>query len=212
MPSEPRRYSALDIGCLSGRNAQGEAVSVTDEALAKIREMISSGEFQPGDRLPKESDLAARLSVSRNSLREAIRALSLIHVVDVRQGDGTYVTSMEPELLSAGRLVRDRLPPRRQGAPPARGPTRAGAGGDRAGGRPDRRGGPRRPARAAGRDARGVVGRGVRAARRRVPRPDRRVLGQPGAGFAHPRGLRPDDARARLARHHAGRRGRADAG
>ena len=75
-------------------------MSVTDEALAKIREMISSGEFSPGDRLPKESDLAARLSVSRNSLREAIRALSLIHVVDVRQGDGTYVTSMEPELLS----------------------------------------------------------------------------------------------------------------
>jgi GntR family transcriptional regulator, transcriptional repressor for pyruvate dehydrogenase complex len=75
-------------------------VSVTDEALAKIREMISSGEFSPGDRLPKESDLAARLNVSRNSLREAIRALSLIHVVDVRQGDGTYVTSMEPDLLS----------------------------------------------------------------------------------------------------------------
>jgi GntR family transcriptional regulator, transcriptional repressor for pyruvate dehydrogenase complex len=75
-------------------------VSVTDEALAKIREMISSGEFKPGDRLPKESDLAARLEVSRNSLREAIRALSLIHIVDVRQGDGTYVTSMEPDLLS----------------------------------------------------------------------------------------------------------------
>jgi len=75
-------------------------VSVTDEALAKIREMIASGEFKPGDRLPKEADLAARLEVSRNSLREAIRALSLIHIVDVRQGDGTYVTSMEPELLS----------------------------------------------------------------------------------------------------------------
>src|SRR5262249_33296165 len=47
-----------------------------------------------------ESDLAARLAVSRNSLREAIRALSLIHIVDVRQGDGTYVTSMEPDRLS----------------------------------------------------------------------------------------------------------------
>ena len=75
-------------------------MSVTDEALAKIREMISSGEFKPGDRLPKESDLAARLKVSRNSLREAILALSLIHVVDVRQGDGTYVTSMEADMLS----------------------------------------------------------------------------------------------------------------
>jgi len=76
-------------------------MSVTDEALSRIREMISSGEFKPGDRLPREADLAARLQVSRNSLREAIRALSLIHVVDVRQGDGTYVTSMEPDLLSS---------------------------------------------------------------------------------------------------------------
>ena len=75
-------------------------MSVTDEALSRIREMIGSGEFKPGDRLPKESDLAARLQVSRNSLREAIRALSLINILDVRQGDGTYVTTMEADLLS----------------------------------------------------------------------------------------------------------------
>jgi GntR family transcriptional repressor for pyruvate dehydrogenase complex len=75
-------------------------MSVTDEAVERIREMITAGELRPGDRLPNESDLAQRLKLSRNSLREAIRALSLIHVVDVRQGNGTYVTSMEPELLS----------------------------------------------------------------------------------------------------------------
>jgi DNA-binding FadR family transcriptional regulator len=74
-------------------------VAVTDEAIGKIKEMIVSGELGPGDRLPKESDLADRLGLSRNSLREAVKALSLIHVLDVRQGDGTYVTSLEPRLL-----------------------------------------------------------------------------------------------------------------
>jgi GntR family transcriptional repressor for pyruvate dehydrogenase complex len=77
-------------------------VGVTDEAIEKIKNMIVSGELRPGDRLPKETDLAERLGLSRNSLREAVRALSLIRVLDVRQGDGTYVTSLEPALLLDG--------------------------------------------------------------------------------------------------------------
>jgi GntR family transcriptional repressor for pyruvate dehydrogenase complex len=75
------------------------SVALTDEAIERIKEMIVSGELGPGDRLPKEGDLAVRLGLSRNSLREAVRALSLIRVLDVRQGDGTYVTSLKPELL-----------------------------------------------------------------------------------------------------------------
>jgi GntR family transcriptional regulator, transcriptional repressor for pyruvate dehydrogenase complex len=74
-------------------------VAVTDSAIDKIKEMIMSGELHPGDRLPKEADLAERLGLSRNSLREAVKALSLIRVLDVRQGDGTYVTSLQPRLL-----------------------------------------------------------------------------------------------------------------
>jgi len=74
-------------------------MALTDEAIGKIKEMITSGELGPGDRLPKEADLAERLGLSRNSLREAVRALSMIRVLDVRQGDGTYVTSLEPHLL-----------------------------------------------------------------------------------------------------------------
>jgi len=77
-------------------------MAVTDEAIEKIKAMIVSGELRPGDRLPKESDLAERLGLSRNSLREAVRALSLIRVLDVRQGDGTYVTSLEPAVLLDG--------------------------------------------------------------------------------------------------------------
>jgi DNA-binding FadR family transcriptional regulator len=74
-------------------------MAVTDEAIVKIKDMIVRGELGPGDRLPREADLAERLGLSRNSLREAVKALSLIHVLDVRQGDGTYVTSLEPALL-----------------------------------------------------------------------------------------------------------------
>jgi DNA-binding FadR family transcriptional regulator len=74
-------------------------MAVTDEAIEKIKAMIVSGALKPGDRLPKEADLAGELGLSRNSLREAVRALSLIHILDVRQGDGTYVTSLAPPLL-----------------------------------------------------------------------------------------------------------------
>lgn len=74
-------------------------MAVTDEAIEKIKGMIVSGALGPGDRLPKESELAAELGLSRNSLREAVRALSLIRILDVRQGDGTYVTSLDPQLL-----------------------------------------------------------------------------------------------------------------
>ncbi|MEU5755957.1 FadR/GntR family transcriptional regulator [Streptomyces sp. NPDC047829] len=74
-------------------------MAVTDEAIEKIKGMIVSGALRPGDRLPRESELAADLGLSRNSLREAVRALSLIRILDVRQGDGTYVTSLDPQLL-----------------------------------------------------------------------------------------------------------------
>jgi DNA-binding FadR family transcriptional regulator len=74
-------------------------VAVTDEAIEKIKAMIVSGTLRAGDRLPKEADLAAELGLSRSSLREAVRALSLMNILDVRQGDGTYVTSLEPTLL-----------------------------------------------------------------------------------------------------------------
>jgi GntR family transcriptional repressor for pyruvate dehydrogenase complex len=74
-------------------------MSVTDEAIEKIKQMIVSGELGPGDRLPREPDLAAHLGLSRNSLREAVRALALVRILDVRQGDGTYVTSLESDVL-----------------------------------------------------------------------------------------------------------------
>ena len=74
-------------------------MAVTDEAILKIKEMLLSGKLRPGDRLPPEKALSDELGLSRNSLREAVKALELIRVLDVRRGDGTYVTSLEPRLL-----------------------------------------------------------------------------------------------------------------
>ncbi len=74
-------------------------MAVTDEAIEKIKAMITSGDLRAGDRLPREAELAAQLGLSRSSLREAVRALSLVNILDVRRGDGTYVTSLDPNLL-----------------------------------------------------------------------------------------------------------------
>jgi GntR family transcriptional repressor for pyruvate dehydrogenase complex len=74
-------------------------VALTDEAILKIKGMILSGELKPGDRLPPENQLSGALGLSRSSLREAVKALEIIRVLDVRRGDGTYVTSLTPSLL-----------------------------------------------------------------------------------------------------------------
>jgi GntR family transcriptional repressor for pyruvate dehydrogenase complex len=70
-----------------------------DGAVDQIKQLITDGRLRPGDKLPVEKDLAGLLGVSRNSVREAVRALTTIRVLDARQGDGTYVTSLKPELL-----------------------------------------------------------------------------------------------------------------
>lgn len=74
-------------------------MAVTDDVILRIKDMIRTGELVPGDRLPPEKELGELLGASRNSLREAVKALEAIRVLDVRRGDGTYVTSLEPELL-----------------------------------------------------------------------------------------------------------------
>lgn len=74
-------------------------MALTDEAIRRIKDMIVAGDLRPGERLPPERELGERLGLSRNSLREAVKALELIRVLDVRRGDGTYVTSLEPRLL-----------------------------------------------------------------------------------------------------------------
>jgi GntR family transcriptional repressor for pyruvate dehydrogenase complex len=65
----------------------------------KILTMIKEGHFAAGEKLPNERQLATQLQVSRPSLREAMRSLAFMNIVDIRQGDGTYISSLEPGLL-----------------------------------------------------------------------------------------------------------------
>ena len=74
-------------------------MSRTDEVVDGIRTMILDGRLNAGSRLPIEKDLAVELGVSRGSLREGVRALSVLGVLETRQGDGTYVTSLDPAVL-----------------------------------------------------------------------------------------------------------------
>lgn len=74
-------------------------MGVIENTIDKIKQMLVAGDLKPGDKLPIERDLATRLGVSRNTVREAVRALTTIRVLQARQGDGTYVTSLAPELL-----------------------------------------------------------------------------------------------------------------
>ncbi|NUS17051.1 MAG: FadR family transcriptional regulator [Streptomyces sp.] len=77
-------------------------MSLTDKAIARIRELIQTGELPPGAKLPPEQQLASDLGLSRNLMREAVKALVVARVLEIRRGDGTYVTSLEPALLLEG--------------------------------------------------------------------------------------------------------------
>jgi GntR family transcriptional repressor for pyruvate dehydrogenase complex len=77
-------------------------MSLTEKAMTRIRELIQSGELPAGSRLPPEQQLATDLGVGRNIMREAVRALMAARVLEVRRGNGTFVTSLEPRLLLEG--------------------------------------------------------------------------------------------------------------
>jgi GntR family transcriptional regulator, transcriptional repressor for pyruvate dehydrogenase complex len=76
-------------------------VPAADGATGRLKEMILSGRLGPGDRLPAERELAAQLGVSRNTIREAVAALTQVGVLDSRVGAGTYVTELRPATLFA---------------------------------------------------------------------------------------------------------------
>lgn len=71
------------------------------EVINNIKQMILDGKLTPHQRLPSEKDLAEALGVSRPTVREAVRGLMTLNIVESRHGDGTYVTSLDPTLLAA---------------------------------------------------------------------------------------------------------------
>ncbi|WP_199824965.1 FadR/GntR family transcriptional regulator [Streptomyces maremycinicus] len=82
--------------------------TVTQRAIERIKAMITDGSLEPGQRLPTERDLAAELGISRSSIREAIRALTVLGVLEARHGSGIYVTALNAgDLLETFGVVAD---------------------------------------------------------------------------------------------------------
>jgi DNA-binding FadR family transcriptional regulator len=73
----------------------------------QLRQLMSSGEFAVGSRLPAERDLATQLGVSRPSVREALIALEVEGMIEVRTGSGIYVQSTSPNANQAGPSASD---------------------------------------------------------------------------------------------------------
>lgn len=61
------------------------------EIVKQLREMISADNLQSGDKIPSERELSERLNVGRSSVREALRALELLGLIETRRGEGTYI-------------------------------------------------------------------------------------------------------------------------
>ena len=86
-------------------------MSAVDDAFHGLRHMISSGRLGAGQRFPPEADLCDELGVSRSSLREAVRMLSALGVVESRHGSGVYVSALRPEdIIGSLALTVDLLP------------------------------------------------------------------------------------------------------
>jgi GntR family transcriptional repressor for pyruvate dehydrogenase complex len=98
-------YFAVDVKRKMGNRLQGgpgegfipvrpvRKKSVPEEIILELKSLIDSGHLSPGSKLPGERELAQMMNVSRPSLREALRVLSLLGVIENRPGSGTYLAS-----------------------------------------------------------------------------------------------------------------------
>ena len=67
---------------------------VSGEIIDQVRDLLTSGRLKPGDRLPSERELAQAVSAGRSAVREAIRAMESLGIVEVRAGKGTFVAAL----------------------------------------------------------------------------------------------------------------------
>lgn len=74
---------------------------IYEEIVEQIRKLVTEGQLRPGDRLPSERHLAERLQVSRASVREALSALEMMGLLEIRSGEGTYIRQVNIESVIA---------------------------------------------------------------------------------------------------------------
>lgn len=72
---------------------------LSDEVYRQLVSLISSGELKPGDKIPSERELAADMGISRQSIREALNRAEVMRLIEVRQGEGSFILSSVNESL-----------------------------------------------------------------------------------------------------------------
>lgn len=77
-----------------------QRISVTDAVVESVKELIESGEYAAGQKLPTEASLCQTLGVSRTSVREAIRMLQALGYVEIRPGRGAFVAEQKKEAVA----------------------------------------------------------------------------------------------------------------
>ena len=92
MSEEGRRREDMGI-------APVKSTRIYQEIVRQVKSMIAEGRLKSGDQLPPERDLAEKFVVSRTSVREALRALESLGLVEIRPGEGTFVREVSVESL-----------------------------------------------------------------------------------------------------------------
>lgn len=83
--------------------------SLVETAIESLRQAIETDQWSVGDKLPVESELSEALGVSRNTVREAVRVLAHVGMLETRQGDGTYVRATRDAGETLKRIARTQL-------------------------------------------------------------------------------------------------------
>ncbi len=73
---------------------------IYEQVASTLMEMIRSGKLKPGDKLASVQQLAENFSVSRSAVREALTSLRAMGLIELKQGEGTFVRAFEPSLLN----------------------------------------------------------------------------------------------------------------
>ena len=76
-----------------------KSTRIYEEIVRQIKGMIAEGRLKSGDQLPPERDLAEKFLVSRTSVREALRALESVGLIEIRPGEGTFVREISVDAL-----------------------------------------------------------------------------------------------------------------
>src|SRR5438552_16784502 len=95
----PRRSTVRDAP--STAFAPEQKQSLSDRLARRIRGMIQRGHYRVGDRLPSIMEMAKRFGVGHPTVREALKKLETIGVIEIRHGSGVYVCRSEAALVLA---------------------------------------------------------------------------------------------------------------